>query len=948
MRPLLALLLALPLTCFAQLVRQAANLNLPADLPVTTGYITENALGGLTFAAPMQTAVPPGETNRLFVVERGGNIQVVTNLSSAPAKGLAAYFSVQSLLTGALPAGQTFRSDGENGFLSMVFHPGFATNGTFFVYFSLQTSDGTLFQRLHQVTVDVPSANFGATTTSPVILHSHKALLTILDRDTNHNGGDLHFGADGFLYLSTGDEGGSGDNRNNARFINHRNDATARRTGFWGQMLRLAVEVDTKSQPGVFPADAILPNTHTQNSAAFPSAILNPLISVPNYRVPGDNPFIGYTLWHSVAIPAGTLRTEIYATGLRNPFRWSFDPPTGRMFIGDVGQVAREEIDLVQKGDDLGWSWREGAIAYTTSPNYPESTSPNNTPPAAPPVGAPPGTGFSPKAPIYDYDRTDNGTVNDSVVYGTTVTGGMVYRGNRLTELYGAYIFAEYGIGFMVALREQTNGTWTGTRLATNSSGIVDFGTDPRNGDLIFCNIGSGTVRRLARSGTTGTAPPSLLSATGVFSNIATLTPSTGVVAYAPNVDFWSDSALKSRWFAIENTTDTVGFSADGNWTLPTGMVWVKHFDIETTRGVPATARKLETRILVKTATETYGLSYRWNNVLSGTQTDATLVVEEGENQALTINVSGTPTPQTWRFPSRTECRICHTAVGGFALSFNTRQMNKAHLFGAQTLNQISALSGAGYFTTPVTGVNTLPAFAAGDDTNASLEWRVRSYLAVNCVQCHQPGGASTGNWDARATTPTDLANLIGGLLVNNGGDPDNRWCIAGDTAHSMILKRLAGTGVQRMPPLGTNERDLAAETLITNWINTALPSRQSFAQWQTTHFGSTILPAAQSAANPDGDGQNNDLEWQLSENPNTTNPPYLPLASAAGATFSLTFGHPANRSVLIETSTDFQGWSLWNVPGNAPLFPATTQQRVLTGPLDVPARFFRLRLSTP
>ncbi len=448
-------------------------------------------------------------------------------------------------------------------------------------------------------------------------------------------------------------------------------------------------------------------------------------------------------------------------------------------------------------------------------------------------------------------------------------------------------------------------------------------------------------MKRLARSGTTGTAPPATLSATGAFSNLATLTPNAGLVAYAPNVNFWSDYAIKSRWFAIKNLTDTVGFSANGNWTLPTGMVWVKHFDIDTTRGNPATRRKLETRFLVKTATDAYGLSYKWRE----DQTDADLVAEDGLSELIP---SSSPV-QTWRYPSRTECRICHTTVGGHALSFNTRQMNRTQLFGAQTLNQLSALSGVGYFTTPVMDVNSLSAYAPADDTNSSLEWRVRSYLAVNCAQCHQPGGASIGNWDARATTPTDSANLINGLLVNDGGDPNNRWCVAGDSGHSMILQRLSGTGVQRMPPLGTNERDLANETLLTDWINSALPSRKNFTQWQITHFGSTSIPEAQAAANPDGDEQRNDLEFLLDENPLAFDPSYLPISSPAGAAFSLTFNHPANRSVLIEITTDLQTWSQWNVPGNTPYFPATTQPRTLTGPLATPnSYFFRMRLSTP
>ncbi len=898
----------------AQLVRQAAAaLNLPAELPVTTAYTTESALGSLTFSAPMCTANAPGEIQRLFVAERSGTIQAVSALTTAPVK--TTFLNLSSLLA----SGETLNTNGENGFLSLVFHPNYATNGTFFVYFSIHAG-GVLHQRLHQISVVDPTANVAT-------VFSHKPLLTIRDRASNHNGGDLHFGADHFLYLSLGDEGAGGDSFDNARFINSRNDASVQRTGFWGQLLRLAVEVNPKTQPGVFPTGSLAPNPHVQSSTAYPSALHG------NYQVPADNPFIGYTLWHSAVIDPLSVRTEIYATGLRNPFRWSIDPATGRIFIGDVGQGNYEEIHLVSKGDDLGWSWHEGLHPYASPP---APTAPPNTPNP----GDPPGTGFNPRQPIFEYDHTNDGNGNDAVIYGPNVTGGMVYRGNRLTELYGAYIFAEYGNGFIVALREQSNGTWTGTRLATDNN-IVDFGTDPRNGDLIFCDIG-GTVKRLARSGTTGTAPPATLSATGVFSNVATLSPNAGVVSYEPNVSFWSDYASKSRWFAIKNLSDNVGFSQDGNWTLPTGMVWVKHFDIETTRGSPATRRKLETRILVKTATDIYGLSYKWRT----DQTEADLVAEEGLSEFIP---AGNPA-QIWRYPSRTECRVCHTNVGGHALSFNTRQLNRTHPYGTQTPNQIDALRDAGYFTagtSPAT-TNTLPSIAPADDTNTSLEWRVRSYLDVNCAQCHQPGGASIGNWDARSTTPTDSAGLINGLLVNPGNNSANRWCVPGNTNHSMVLKRLAANGVPRMPPLASNERDLVSEQLLIDWINTELPSRKTYAQWQMTHFNSTTHPDAQPSENPDGDAQKNDLEYFLAGNPLVNDPPYTTLGTTTGSLYSLSFAHPANRSALIETSTDFTDWSLWNVPGNSPVFPNMNQQRTLSGPLDFPARFFRVKFSTP
>src|SRR5205823_3491359 len=149
------------------------------------------------------------------------------------------------------------------------------------------------------------------------------------------------------------------------------------------------------------------------------------------------------------------------------------------------------------------------------------------------------------------------------------------------------------------------------------------------------------------------------------------------------------------------------------------------------------------------------------------------------------VLVNGVPTNQIWRYPSRGECVRCHSAVAGNALSFNTRQMNGSHLYGAQTLNQIQAMSDAGYFAAPVTGVNNFPAFAKASDTSQSLEWRVRSYLAVNCVQCHQPGGEAMSNWDARPTTLTDQAQMINGLLRNPGIDSANRFVVPGDTGHS-------------------------------------------------------------------------------------------------------------------------------------------------------------------
>jgi mono/diheme cytochrome c family protein len=527
------------------------------------------------------------------------------------------------------------------------------------------------------------------------------------------------------------------------------------------------------------------------------------------------------------------------------------------------------------------------------------------------------------------------------VVFGSAVTGGEVYRGSRLTELFEAYLFADYGSGHIVALRQNPGtGLWSGTRLATDAS-VVDFGRNPYDNETLFCDLGAGTVKRLARSGTTGTPPPQLLSQTGAFSDLAQLAPHPGIVPATPNVDFWSDYAIKRRWFSIPNLADTIGFNADAPWSFPSGMVWIKHFDIETTRGNPATRRKLETRFLVKTPSGAYGLSYRWR----ADQSDADLVPETG----LTETIPSSSPAQTWRYPSRADCLTCHTPAAGHALSFNTRQLSRTVTYGTTSAHQIAALSDAGYFSQPVPNPHTLPAFAPASDTSASLEWRARSYFAVNCVQCHQPGGASQGFWDARATTPTDLANLIDGPLVNDAGNPAHRFALPGNTALSMVLKRLRGDGVPRMPPLATSERDLGAEQLLADWIQT-LAARQSFAQWQAAQFGSTSAPSAQPDADPDRDGRSNRLEFLTASLPAQANSGWSfgETTVAPDGSLRFTFTQPAGRAALVETTTDFATWTPWDDPDNAPSYPAADTPRTIEVAPDGTARFFRVKFSAP
>ncbi len=728
-------------TATGQLVRVAnSTLTLPQN-PQTFGYRAEDAFAGITFSQPLGLVVPPGETDRLFVIEKTGRIQVIANLGSTPVKQLFLDLTSRVLVNDST----------EEGLLGLAFHPDFATNRYFYVFYTTTTttSAGTgRHDRLSRFTALASPA------TNADILATEVPMISQYDEASNHNGGDLHFGSDGYLYVSLGDEGGGNDSFDNSQRIDK---------DFFSGMLR----IDVDRRPG-----NLAPNSHASVHAG-------------TYAVPADNPFVGATSFNGASVVPSKVHTEYWAVGLRNPWRFSIDAPTGRIIVGDVGQDTREEVDLITRGGNYGWNYREGTIAG---------------PRASPPAGAV----FI--EPLWDTDRNT----------ASSITGGVVYRGTRFAQLFGKYVYGDYPSGRIFAMTFPASGPVQVQTILTDSS-PAGFGADPRNGDILFASIGTGKIRRLVYDSTaTGTSLPATLSATGAFSDLASLSPSPGVVPYSPNISFWSDYAVKRRWFSVPALADKITFDADGNWTFPAGTVWVKHFDLELTRGDPSTARRLETRFIVKTASGVYGVTYRWNTA----QTEATLVPEDGATEAITINDGGTMRTQTWRYPSRAECLQCHTPAGGQALSFNTAQLNRSALYGASTVNQLSALAAAGYFTSSIPDPTTLRALAPAGDNTATIEYRARSYLAANCSQCHQPGGPSQGYWDARIATPTNNAGIVGGPLVNQAGDSANRVIAPGDTAHSMLLTRIGKRGTGQMPPLASNELDQAAINLITSWIN--------------------------------------------------------------------------------------------------------------------------------
>jgi len=844
------------------------TLQLPQS-PASFGFALTNAFPGLSFNQPVCIASPPGETNRLFILEKGGTIAVITNLAS-PTRTVFMSLGVNA--------------SGESGLIGLAFHPGYATNRYFYVFSSrtLNTSQGNgLHQRVSRFEISPTNPNQG-------LANTELPLITQFDLADNHNGGDLHFGPDGYLYISVGDGGAQYDGSTNTQTITK---------NFFSAIMR----IDVDKRPG-----NLLPNPHTANTT--------------NYFIPADNPFVGRTNFNGQVVNPANIRTEFYAVGFRNPWRMSFDSVTGQLYVGDVGQDTWEEVDVVTKGGNYGWVWREGL-----HPGYRTSQMP---------------AGLAYINPIQEHRH---GTATNQ---GNSVIGGVVYRGARFSQLYGAYVFGDYTSGNIWILRYNGTNTVPFQRI-TGASSPVAFGTDPRNGDVLIAQLG-GSIMRLEYNATqTGTPLPPTLADTGAFADLATLTPNAGIVPYSINVPFWSDNARKTRWFSVPDTNRTIGFNADANWSFPSGAVWIKHFDLELTNGVPESARRLETRFIVRNSSGVYGVTYRWDS-----PTNATLVPEAGLDEAFLVHDGGTTRTQVWHYPGRAECLACHTPQGGLALGFNTPQMNSEFDYGAGPENQIAALSRVGYFSTAVSNLNTLRALANPTNTAYSLDYRVHSYVAANCSQCHQPGGPSAASWDARITTPLSQAGIINGALNNDAGDTNNRVIKPGSLANSMLLSRISRRAAGQMPPIASNELDTNAIALVSAWITNGLAGYQSFNDWQLAHFGSTNAPNAQPDADPDNDGANNNLEFLTDTDPLADADAWRVGVQQTGDTVDIAFPHIANRGFQVEWAPDLQTPIVWgplDVPSNRLFFAVSNfTANVIDTITNAPARFYRVRVSEP
>jgi glucose/arabinose dehydrogenase len=359
-------------------------------VPVNVGF--QEFVVGLT--QPVFITHAGDGSDRLFIVERAGRIRVFKNgaLMTAP------FLDIQSIVNS---------TGGEEGLLSLAFHPNYGTNGQFYTLFTDQNGSLVL-------------SRFIRSSNNPDLAdpNSRITLLTIPHpTNQNHNGGTLAFGPDGYLYWSTGDGGGGGDPPNNAQNLNV----------LLGKIIRLDVD---NPDPGL------------------------------NYGIPASNPFFSNP----------NLDTKkIWAYGLRNPWRFSFDRLTGDIFIGDVGQSAREEIDFQAAastgGENYGWRVMEGTICFNPASGCDQSGK---------------------VLPITDYDHS----------LGCSVTGGYIYRGSLYPPMQGHYFYSDICSGILFSLYHDPINGWVKTQIIDTPYAVSTFGEDEQ-GELYFADYGAGKVYQM-------------------------------------------------------------------------------------------------------------------------------------------------------------------------------------------------------------------------------------------------------------------------------------------------------------------------------------------------------------------------------------------------------------------------------------------------------------------
>jgi putative heme-binding domain-containing protein len=600
---------------------------------------------------------------------------------------------------------------------AITFDPGFATNHWVYLCYVLKSDlpNGSHVSRFTVKTESEPSIDMGS------------ELLLITWLSGGHNGCCLKFGKDGYLYISTGD--GAGPNPPDT-FRTGQNV-----TDLLSSVLRIDVHQKSDGK---------------------------------NYAIPKDNPFAN----------DAKARPEVWAYGLRNPWRMGFDAKTGDLWVADVGWELWELVYKIKPGGNYGWSVFEGR-----QPVVPDQ--PRGPGPIIP--------------PLKDHPHSE----------AASITGGYVYYGSKYPELKGAFIYGDWETRKVWGLRADGDKVTYSELLADSNVRVVSFAED-QNGEIAILDYQGGLYS--LEPNPRATMPqdfPTKLSQTGLFSSTARHEVAPGVVPFQVNAEFWNDHASAERFVALPFET-TINAS-ERPWKYPTSAVLARTISMEMERGNPASRRRLETQILHFSEIGWGAYTYRWNEA----QTDAELVPLAGAEEVLRVKDSLEPggvRVQNWRYHSRTECLRCHNPWGGTALGFQPEQLRNG---GEDTLERFIA---DGFFNPPPRekGKKLVSPY----DSNNELSARARSYLFANCAHCHRDGAGGSVPTFMNYELPLDKLHMVGFRPIRGDlGLKDAKVVSAGQPFSSVLLFRNSAMGRSRMPYIGSYVVDEQGITLLREWV---------------------------------------------------------------------------------------------------------------------------------
>ena len=682
----------------------------------------------------------------------------------------------------------------------LAFHPKWAENG--YVYLGNNGEKGpkgdekkpAKFSRATRYTMQ---------TKPPYAIIPNSAKVIIEVQSNGHNGAALVFGHDGMFYFTTGD--GTSDSDTNV--------VGQDMSTLLSKVLRIDVDHPEKGAPGG--------------------------VSPRMYSIPKDNPFVGMK----------GARPEIWALGLRAPWRMCVDEKTGHLWVGQNGQDLWEQAFLVKKGDNYGWSVMEG-----NHPFYLERKL------APVPLVKP--------------------TVEHHHSEARSLTGGLVYYGKKHPDLVGHYIYGDYSTGKVWAVKHDGNKILSHREIADTRLVITGFGTDSKGeiliahflpkdkGGALYTLVPTPPEKRV-------TTFPKKLSESGLFKSVKGHVMEEALIPYSVNAVLWSDGAAKQRWLGLPKGAK-IDYRKSRGWEFPDQTVIVKSFYLDTEEGNPKSRRWIETRFLTRQGTEWYGYSYAWNDE----QSEGTLIESKGADREYTIKTAAGDKKLNWRYPSRSECMVCHSRAAHYVLGFTELQMNHVHTYlsspgtpgegsgvreGAKE-NQLAVFERLGLFNrfnwasetrerlrvelkakgrttkeineeialrTATRGQRgpaesallpfnpeSTPKLVDPYDKGQDLTARVRSYLHSNCAQCHVESGGGNAAMELEFTKKLDEMKIIDVKPVHDSfGIKDARLVAPGHPERSVLLHRISHRDKGHMPPLATRVVDQQMVETIREWI---------------------------------------------------------------------------------------------------------------------------------